>query len=85
MSQSHGNTLWQEPAGAGAAPAVVADHFVDDGLGGYKVEALSIGTVTAARMLADAYGGYTVTAGPNNPSALAELNLIDIRGVIQTY
>lgn len=85
MSQAHGSGLWQEPAAAGATPTVASLHFVDDGLGGYKVEDWTLGHASSARMLADAYSGFTVTDGPDNPSALDELEMIDIRGAIETY
>jgi hypothetical protein len=32
-NQSHGTSIWQEPAGSGGAPGVVAVYLVDDGTG----------------------------------------------------
>lgn len=85
MSQSHGSGLWQEPAGNGATPTLTSMHFVDDGLGGLAIEDVPVGNPTAARMFADADGGFTVTDGEDNPGALAELEMVAVLGAIVTY
>lgn len=81
LKQPNSNAVWTEPTGSGVAAAIDAVHFVDDGLGGYKIESVTLHNATAARMLADA-DGFTVTDGDTNPSALAELRMIDLGGTI---
>ena len=81
--QPNAGNVWTETADV--AITISDARLVADGIGGYKIVNASTGTAVAARMLADAYSGYSITAGATNPSALAELRLIDLTASFDTY
>lgn len=78
LKQPNTNAPWTEPQGSGTAIPIVSAQFVADGIGGYKIKDSASTDVVAARMFADAFGGFTVTPGASNPSALAELRIVDL-------
>lgn len=86
LRQPNSNPLWSEPNGSGSAASLSEMQLVDDGVGGFKLEHVSVGSATAARMLADGAGGFKTHVGDDNPSGLDELRFLDLGAAgILTY
>jgi hypothetical protein len=58
MSQSHGATIWREPAGSGAVPSAVRVYFVPDGAGGVTISTTGPERYAAYDVAQD--GNYTL-------------------------
>ena len=83
MSQAHGQSLWQEPAGSGATPAVTA-MVLKLVAGAWQHVA---GAVPDAVAMDRGDGAYTITAvtDPLYDATAAALRFVLVRNVIQSY
>lgn len=78
LKQPNSGSVWDEPAGSGAAAPITPIAWVVDPIyGGYG---LAANASPDARMLADAFGGFSLHAGADNPGALAEARMIQLDG-----
>lgn len=80
MSQSHGNTLWREPAGSGATPVVTFARFVLVTTGIYEIRTSG---ALAASLVSDGVGGYDLSdSNLTGVGAIAVLSSLPSVGII---
>lgn len=95
MSQSHGTSLWQEPAQSGATPAVAPAYFVADGsdvelslTGPEGFAFFLVGSDYVLINLTPVLGVYYDTGGNAqsiDPLTTPRLNAVSVRGDIQPF
>lgn len=78
MSQAHGTTLWQEPAGSGGTPTIIPMKLIADGV---DVTLSSSGTEFAI-LVTDGAGGAQLST---NLALTPILHLVQAKGDVILY
>lgn len=82
LRQPNSATVWTLPRDSTAAQTITPVNLENDGSG--RLVPTPNGAIDG-RLLANAYSGFSVNEGGDNPSGLAEMRLLDVGTIIQPY